>query len=32
MSKKRIEMVEEPETINKFNHGNLSWTIFSDNQ
>ena len=30
MSEKWIEMTEEPETITKINHENLSWTACSN--
>ena len=32
MSEKWIEMTEEPETVTKINHENLSWTTCSDDQ
>ena len=32
MSEKWIEMIEEPETIIKINHENLSWTTCNDDQ
>ena len=32
MSEKWIEMTENPETVTKTNHENLSWTICNDDQ